>query len=116
MYVMSMSMFMFACLTMLKLTTLNVQGMNNPQKRNFIFQLFLNERFDIICLQETHCPATSIDQWSAEWPGESFWNKGTSHSCGVAILFRPGLVASISNIDMDFNGRYLSLQVKIEEN
>lgn len=43
----------------LKVLSLNVQGLNSPQKRRTAFDHFHKHRADVICLQETRLPQPS---------------------------------------------------------
>ena len=80
--------------TILKLTTINVAGMNAPDKRSYIFNHLLQEGH-VIALQETHCTNASIKSWEKEWQGTSVWNPYSSRSVGVAILFHPKIEVEI---------------------
>ena len=47
----------------LKITTLNVEGLHTPAKRVFTCNNVLQESHDIIALQETHCGNNYMDLW-----------------------------------------------------
>jgi len=96
---------------MAKLLSLNVQGMNNPVKRAAIFRLLLSNFHDLYCLQETHCRIDTVDLWQQEWPGPSFWQRGTSHSKGVSILIHPNSTVTASELNIDFDSNIISLNV-----
>ena len=99
---------------MLRILTLNVQGLNDKMKRDYLFQELLRGRYDIIALQEVHCTRLKAAQWETEWPGQSFWHSRTHDSGGVAVLFKPNLETVIEDVDMDFNGRVLALSIKVQ--
>lgn len=40
--------------------SVNVNGLNSPQKRKVIFNKLIKERVDIICIQETHIKEKDI--------------------------------------------------------
>ena len=42
------------CVILLRIVTLNVNGLRNKQKRDILFNHLNREKYDIICLQETH--------------------------------------------------------------
>ena len=72
--------------------TLNINGLQNNQKRKATFNWLKSLNFDIIYLQETHCHTRKdVKKWSHEWgPGKnSIWSNGSSNSKGVAVLFKP---------------------------
>ena len=71
----------------LVIVTLNVDGINDNQKRNSIFKTLKEINYDIICLQETHIQQQNINKVKKEWGYTSYWNPGPSqHSGGTAIL------------------------------
>ena len=49
------------------IASLNVNGMQNPIKRNRIFKHFKNTNIDIICLQETHIEQKDFALTKSEW-------------------------------------------------
>ena len=68
------------------IASLNVNGMQNPIKRNRIFKHFKNTNIDIICLQETHIEQKDFALTKSEWKDTLHWNPGTNNSCGVGII------------------------------
>ena len=76
----------------LTILSLNVQGLNSNKKRSLIFNSLSKQKYDIICLQETHAPIHACNLWSKEWEdltgGKSYFPKSqSSSSAGVAFLF-----------------------------
>ena len=71
------------------LLTLNINGLQNDNKRLDLFQHLKNKATDIIFLQETHTtPETSI-KWEKDWTGKSFWHSGpNSKASKIAIFFK----------------------------
>ena len=53
-----------------KVTTINVAGMNAPDKHAHISNHQIQEGHDIIALQETHCTNNNIKCWQDEWQGK----------------------------------------------
>ena len=100
---------------MIKIATINVQGMQDAKKREYIYQNILQNKYDITALQEVHCTQQQTFEWEKEWKGVSIWNNGSSMSCGVALLFRPDTKFELTNIDKDFNGRVISVTVTKDE-
>jgi len=99
---------------MVRITTINVCGLNDPNKRKDVFDILLKKKCDIFCLQETHCDPRHSNLWMKEWGGESLWNGGNSQSRGVAILLHPKSNAKILESDYDVEGRILSAKLEIE--
>ena len=100
----------------LELLSYNVRGLKDKHKRYATFSWLREKKCDMILLQETHCHLRKDEtSWGREWGGQCFWSKGTARSKGVAIMFKPGIKYDIENILIDANGRYIILQVKIDE-
>ena len=93
---------------MLKIVTLNVNGIRNNQKRQILSNHFSREKYDIICLQETHSASTDESLWRKEWGGDIFSSHGERDSRGVAILasYRSGI--KLVNPDSDKDGRIVT--------
>ena len=81
----------------LRLLSLNVNGLQDKDKRRWLFNLLERDKWDIILLQETHHRSPEEGAaWAQEgpnglrcnWSGPAFWCHYTSQSRGVAILFR----------------------------
>ena len=101
----------------LSIVSLNVNGLREKKKRSSLLYMFRHKKYDIICLQETHCgDEIEANLWSKEWEGYSLWNNGNSQSRGVALLFRKGLEIDYSTLDCwrDRDGRVLSVNCKFE--
>ena len=92
--------------------TYNVRGLRDDKKRGAVYKWLLAKNCDVILLQETHCHHKKEEiKWGREWGGQSFWSRGTSHSKGVTVLFNPKVNYSLSDIDIDPNGRYIRVKV-----
>lgn len=98
----------------IQITTLNVNGMGDNSKRNAIFNWCRKQKFDVICLQETHCINTIESKWRKEWGGNSFWNNGTKAQKGVAVLFKEGFKYNVNVNNTDQNGRHIQCEFKID--
>ena len=70
----------------LKLFSLNVRGLKNRLKRLKLFNYLKTQKFDLVCLQESHITNNDIQIWEKEWGGKLFYNVGTGHSKGEVIL------------------------------
>ena len=86
----------------LRLLSVNINGLNDGQKRRDFLKLVAAGGWDIALVQETHCASeASARSWleppaptgSGErpWKGQAFWSySGDARSRGVATLVRPG--------------------------
>ena len=92
--------------------TYNVRGLREDKKRGAVYKWLLAKNCDVILLQETHCHHKKEEiMWGREWGGQSFWSPGTSHSKGVTVLSNPMVNYSLSDKDIDPNGRYIRVKV-----
>jgi exonuclease III len=92
--------------------SLNANGMRGDRKRAVILDWFLNSKLDILYLQETHCVSDyEAKKWNREFGGKGFWSYGTSVSCGVGVIFRPGFGYKVDNCQRDTDGRLLVLDI-----
>jgi len=53
--------------------------------------------------------------WLAEWSGQIFFSHGSEHSHGVCVLIRPNSLFCAEKVELDPNGRYIILRLKIGE-
>ena len=70
----------------LRIVSLNVRGMKNKTKRKSLLLHFKNNKYDIICLQESHLTTSDVNLLKREWGGRVYHNEGTSRSRGEVIL------------------------------
>ncbi len=96
--------FLFLCV-MLRITTLNVNGLRKNEKREILFNHLKREKHDIICLQETHSIQGDENFWRQQWGGDIFFSHGESSSRGVAILASNKSGIKLNNMDKDKEGR-----------
>ena len=94
------------------IASLNVNGMQNPIKRNRIFKHFKNTNIDIICLQETHIEQKDFALTKSEWKDTLHWNPGTNNSCGVGIILNSHKKIEVLQTLHDQAGRILTLKLK----
>ena len=102
-------------MTNLKVITFNCRGVANDFKRKKIFSFLHEKQFYVICLQETHSLKEDEGLWRTQWGGQACFCRYTSRSKGVAILFKPSLNVRICNVLSDENGRFIILQIHIDE-
>ena len=102
----------------LSIATLNVNGLRNNQKRDATFNWLLSKKYDIICLQETHCAQSDIIDWSNKWKemggGDSSWDCGSTDSRGVAILLNKSCREDITFVQCHLGGRVIKCVIKTE--
>ena len=98
------------------LLTLNINGLQNDNKRLDLFQQLKNKAFDIIFLQETHTiPETSL-KWEKDWTGKSIWHSGpNTKASGTAILFKENLNFEIIRYETDSDGRIIKCFIQIQD-
>ena len=86
----------------LLIVSLNARGLKNKIKRSVLFSYFKQNRFDIVCLQETHITARDVIVWEKQWGGRIFFNEGTNRSKGEVILVSKQFAGEV-NIEMNCN-------------
>lgn len=100
----------------LNIISLNVNGVRDNNKRSTLFHWLQEQNFDLIFIQESHCESQEdIDMWTKEWQGKTFWSNGTKASKGVACLIKPKLDLNIIEIQKDTDGRFLHVNVIVDE-
>ena len=99
---------------LIKISSTNVRGINDFQKRRDIFQYLRQQKFQIFCLQDTHFTGSLEPYISAEWGGEVIYSSYTSNARGVCILFNNGFEYKIYSSKCDTNGNYIILDLEIE--
>ena len=101
----------------IKCLSLNVRGIKDNKKRRELFYWLRKQRHDVIFIQETHCHSRKLEYcWTREWDGQSIWSLGTHNSKGVAILFNRNYLYEFSTVFKDPNGRFITLDLKLENN
>ena len=73
----------------LHITTNNIKGIQNKNKRSSIIEYFKNKIGNnaILFLQETHSTTSDEEKWKDEFSGPVFNSHCTSNSCGALITF-----------------------------
>ncbi len=98
----------------LRVLTLNVRGLHDHLKRRKIFEWILDQKVDIIFLQETFCTTDLEPYLKASWKGGIHHaTTPSSHSKGVSILFAEKLDYKIIDEHSDPDGRKLMLNVEM---
>ena len=99
----------------LSIYSYNVRGLGDTTKRNCIFNYLKQNHNGVFFLQETHSKPDCENKWKKEWKGQSYFAHGSSSSKGVAILFSKKLKPVIKETVKDPNGRYIILDVILNE-
>ena len=97
----------------LKIFSINVRGIKNKLKRISLFKYLKGQKFDIICLQETHATVQDLECWRKQWGGTCYFNPGTAKSKGEAILISNNF--SGETILLDQFERGIVISVKCED-
>ena len=101
---------------MVRILSVNVNGLRNARKRQNIFHWLNKHNIDITLIQETHCESVEIEnEWKMDWKGSSFWNHGTNLSKGVAFLIREHTALTVLSHDIHEAGRLSSLKLEIND-
>ena len=95
------------------IVTMNVQGLQNAEKRKQVFLFCKKMKYDIIFMQEVHSTEEYEKIFKSEWGGQILFSHGESNSRGCAILFNPSLNVEVVKTTSDINGRYILCDTKI---
>ena len=68
------------------IATLNVDGLNDGDKRARIFEYLRSLKHDFFLLQQTHVETEDFEAWSAEWGGGGGGGKLDS---GILVVTNP---------------------------
>lgn len=90
----------------IKLISLNVGGLNIPEKRSQLLQSMHKNNADIIFLQETHFKTNSIPKlFNVRYPISLHATNQTSKTKGVSIIIAKHCPFLISDTCLDRDGR-----------
>ena len=84
------------------------------KKRRAIFRQMHIRKASIAFLQETYSKAAQENIWKTEWGGKIYFNHGSNHSKGVAILFDPRLPVIVRKEIKSDDGRILILETDVD--
>ena len=71
---------------MVRVASLNIQGISNYEKRRKLFYYFNQKQVEIVMLQETHTTKNTVKLFKSSWGGRVYYSHGQSNARGVAIL------------------------------
>ena len=100
---------------LVNISSSNVRGLHDPQKRKDVFHYLRGKNIQICCLQETHFTESLEPYIQAEWGGNVVFNSYTSNSKGVCILFNNNLEYKIVNTRKDAEGNFILLDLITED-
>lgn len=100
---------------MLKIITVNAQGLRQKQRRLTAFNVLKRQRPDIILLQETHWTEELENEIRNDWGHEILFSNGTATARGTAMLFNPRLDYNIHKTMTDNNGRIICALIDLDE-
>lgn len=96
-----------------KISTLNVNGLGDIDKRRDVFGWLRDKKHDIYFLQETHLKSDSYKYNRSLW-GCNLWIAGNeSNKNGVAILFSSRFEYKVHKVIKDPNGCFLIMDVEL---
>ena len=102
----------------IKIISFNAHGLRSHKKRRTLFHLFKKNRYDIICLQESHLLKSDSHLIQREWASRFHIAEGSKNSKGLLTLFSKTLddvsisivkenerclISKINSNDMNFN-------------
>ncbi len=98
-----------------KIISVNVQGLNNHEKRRRLFRWFLDNNAQIVFMQETFCTKEFCNFSDSNWPGKIYHNLSKSpHSKGVSIMFNNKLDYKVHNIHKMEDSRVILINCTVE--
>ena len=102
----------------LKIISFNARGLRSIKKRRTLFYLFKKNKYDIICLQESHLLKSDSYLIQREWASKFHLAEGSKNSKGLLTLFSKTLadvsisivkenerclISKVISDDMNFN-------------
>ena len=101
---------------MFSISSINVSGFNDPNKRNTIFTHFKNSGDEIFFLQDLKADCKNkIYKWLQKWEGPSY-SAGKDKSSSIAILFKKNTQFEVNKTSQDENGRFLLVNRTKDDN
>ena len=92
----------------------NCRGLNNDSNRKKLFLWLQEQKLDIIMLQETFCTDKLEPFLKNEWKGQIFLgNTDSSHSRGVAVLFKDNFDGTVLNTYTSNDGRIVIVNIQL---
>ena len=101
--------------TYISITTLNVNGLNAPTKRQRLFEWIQKQDPYICCLQETHFRPRDTYRLKVRGWKKIFHANGNQNKAGVAILISDKIDYKIKNVIREKEGHYIMIKGSIQE-
>ncbi len=92
---------------------MNARGLCQAEKRLDVLSWLKAKKLSICCIVDFHCKSTMYKQYIKEWGSNGVFSAGTSDSRGVAILFSDDLDYEILSKEIDNDGNYIILDLKV---
>ena len=99
---------------MLKIVSLNCQGLGDIAKRKDVFAFLRSKNCSIYCLQDCHFTPEMENNVRSMWSLDCFFSSFRSNSRGVAILIKNNFEFKALRSKSDRNGNYLFLEALVE--
>lgn len=93
----------------LNILSLNVQGLNVPQKRTKAFRSFQTQKAHIVCIQETHFTINSTPKFFSSSYPQVFTASANTKKRGTLVAFHRSTPITVHSEIKDPEGRYLIL-------
>ena len=97
----------------IKIVSLNVRGFRDEKKRKETFNFLRKNKFDILCIQESHSEVADEKLWTAQCGCQAFYSHGCKDSQGVVTYVNKSIKAELCYSDCE--GRYVIIQVTKDE-
>ena len=101
--------------TYISIITLNVNGLNAPNKRHRLAEWIQKQDPYICCLQETHFRPRDTYRLKVRGWKKIFHANGNQKKAGVAILISDKIEFKIKNVTRDKEGHYIMTKGTIQE-
>lgn len=96
-----------------KITSLNVNGLNSPQKRHMLWREACTQNCNVFCIQETHIKAQNHPSLAHSQYPHAYFACAPTKKRGVAILIKQTVTFQHISSQCDTDGRYIILSCKI---
>lgn len=95
--------------------SMNCRGLGDPNKRKDVFNFLKGKKMSIYCLQDTHLVKDLENKVKDEWKEVVIFSHKNTQSRGTAILFTKNIDYEITNENLDLNGNWVALNIKLYE-
>jgi len=94
---------------------MNCQGLANYRTRKDVLNYIRAREYKIICLQDIHINKNTVDLMLNEWGYGGVVAPYSTAARGVAVLFSNKIQYKILKSEIDPNGNYIVVELKLEE-